>query len=119
MEGVADSTGLDVTAFEDVTAFNLPSPTAHRSLGGDFYAPGVQQKDVAVKLSHDEALVLFEWLSRTDDLTNHFGGIVEDQAEQRALWNLTALLERAMTDPFRPEYSTLVERARARLRDGT
>lgn len=70
-----------------------------------------------VRLSHDEALVLFEWLSRTDELTNDFGDLIEDQAEQRALWNLTCLLERVLVEPFRPEYRDLVERARSRLRD--
>jgi hypothetical protein len=35
-------------------------------------------REVVVKLSRDEALVLFEWLSRTDELTNDFGDPVED-----------------------------------------
>jgi hypothetical protein len=35
-------------------------------------------REVVVKLSRDEALVLFEWLSRTDELTNDFGEPVED-----------------------------------------
>jgi hypothetical protein len=65
----------------------------------------------------DEALVLFEWLSRTDELTSDFGDLVEDQAEQRALWNLTCLLERVLIEPFQPEYQELVEQARSRFRD--
>jgi hypothetical protein len=41
----------------------------------------VDQDEVAIKLSRDEALVLFEWLGRTNELTNCFGDLVEDQAE--------------------------------------
>jgi hypothetical protein len=73
--------------------------------------------EVVIRLSQDEALVLFEWLYRTDDLTNDFGDLVEDQAEQRALWNLTCLLERELVQPLLPEYAELVEQARNRLRD--
>ncbi|MCM0674845.1 hypothetical protein NCC78_09095 [Micromonospora phytophila] len=77
----------------------------------------MDQDEVVVRLSHDEALVLFEWLSRTDELTNDFGDLVEDQAEQRALWNLTCLLERVLVEPVRSEHRELVEQARSRLRD--
>lgn len=66
-----------------------------------------------VRLSHDEALVLFEWLSRTDELTNDFGDLVEDQAEQRALWNLTCLLEWVLVEPFRPRMTHRGRRGRA------
>jgi hypothetical protein len=69
-----------------------------------------------VKLSRDEALVLFEWLSRTEELTNDFGDLVEDRAEQVALWNLSCILERVLVEPFSPEYEELVNRARSRLR---
>ena len=70
-----------------------------------------------MRLTSDEALVLFEWLNRTDGLANGFGDLVEDQAEQRALWNLTCFLERELTEPFLPAYPELIEPARARLRD--
>lgn len=77
----------------------------------------MKEREVVVRLSHDEALVLFEWLSRTDERTSDFADLIEDQAEQRALWNLTALLERELVDPVQAEYRTLVDEARSRLRD--
>ena len=52
---------------------------------------------IDIALTKDEALVLFEFLSRyaeTDRLN------IEDSAEQQALWNLTCLLEKALTEPF-------------------
>jgi len=70
--------------------------------------------EVHLRLTPDEALVLFEFLSRygdTDDLR------VEDQAEQRALWNLCCVLEKELREPFDPDYVKLVQSARDRLRD--
>ncbi|TQJ21942.1 hypothetical protein FBZ33_2175 [Micromonospora sp. A202] len=75
------------------------------------------EDEMVLRLNRDEALVLFEWLYRTDETTNDFADLVEDQAEQRVLWNLTCLLERELVEPFSPQYAELVEQARARLRD--
>jgi hypothetical protein len=80
--------------------------------------PLMGQDEVVLRLSHDEALVLFDWLTRTDERTKAFGDLVEDQAEKRALWNLTALLERVLIEPFSAQYRELVDRARDSLRDG-
>jgi hypothetical protein len=67
-----------------------------------------------IVLSSDEALVLFEWVARF----NASGDAkFEDQAEQRALWNLEAMLESVLTEPLKPEYAKLLDAARARLRD--
>lgn len=76
--------------------------------------PSETQDHVEVRLTPDEALVLFEFLSRysdTDELR------VEDQAEQRALWNLCCLLEKTLVEPFNPDYAELLQSARNRLRD--
>ncbi len=71
---------------------------------------------VRLELTADEALVLFEFLSRYSE-SNSLG--VEDQAEQRALWNLQCLFERQLVEPFRPDYAALLAAARDRLRDST
>lgn len=57
---------------------------------------------------------MFEFISRyseTDQL------IIEDQAEQRALWNLECRLQKILVEPFDPSYRQLVQAARNRLRD--
>lgn len=69
---------------------------------------------VRLELTADEALVLFEFLSQYSD-SNILA--IEDQAEQRALWNLLCLLEKQLVEPFRPDYSQLLQQARDRLRD--
>ena len=69
---------------------------------------------VSLELTHSEALVLFEFLSRFSDkdvLT------LEDQAEERVLWNLCASLESTLVEPLAVNYDELLEQARAAVRD--
>ena len=69
---------------------------------------------VHIDFSDDEALVLFEWLSRQDESrTLEF----DDQAEQRVLWDLLAQLERTLTAPLSPDYRARLANARASVRD--
>jgi hypothetical protein len=70
--------------------------------------------DVSLKLSTDEALVLFEWITRFNQRADT---TFDDQAEQRVLWDLEATLEAALAEPFRGDYRALLEAARARVRD--
>ena len=71
---------------------------------------------VIIQLSRDEALVLFEWLHRCEDE----GRLAHaaHHAEQVALWNLSALLERELVEPFSQNYAKLVVEAQERLADG-
>ena len=41
----------------------------------------------------------------------------EDQAEQRVLWDLEAMLEKALVAPLRADYADLLATARERVRD--
>lgn len=69
---------------------------------------------VQIELTHDEAFVLVAWLHRFDKTGN---ASFEDQAEQRAIWNLEAVLEKAVDEILDPRYDQLLADARARLRD--
>ena len=67
---------------------------------------------VEIKISNDEALVLFEFLSRfsnTDKIT------IEHQAEEIVLWNLTCNLEKLLPEPFFENYSEVLRAAKERL----
>lgn len=69
---------------------------------------------IKIELNSDEALILFEFLSRysdTDTLT------VEDQPEQRVLWNLCCDLEKVLVEPMSTSYRELLGTARSRIRD--
>ncbi len=76
--------------------------------------PSNKPNEIDVSLTPDEALVLFEFLSRYSD-TGELR--IEDQAEQRALWNLCCLLEKELIEPFDPGYAKLLQSARDRVRD--
>lgn len=73
---------------------------------------------VVLRLSKAEAIVLFEWIHRTedDDASLDQLGFV-DQSEQRVLWDLSASLEAVLAEPFVAEYSVILESAREELRD--
>ena len=66
-----------------------------------------------LRLTGDEALVLFEWLTNFNASEGGFA----DQAEQRVLWDLEASLERHLVSPLRDDYSALLAAARERVRD--
>ncbi len=76
--------------------------------------PSNKQNQFDVPLTPDEALVLFDFVSRYSD-TGELR--IEDQAEQRVLWNLCCLLEKELVEPFNPDYMKLLQSARDRLRD--
>lgn len=74
----------------------------------------MSKEEVNIKLTKDEALVLFEFLSRFSDKNKPK---IEHQAEERALWNLACIFEKELVELFEKEYGELLESARERLRD--
>jgi hypothetical protein len=73
----------------------------------------LDDQPVSLALTHDEALVLFELLSRYDD-TERLS--TEDAAEVRTLWRLHGALQKALVTPFLPDYAERLQAARDRLR---
>lgn len=72
--------------------------------------------EVLLRLTSDEALVLFEWLHRCEDEDRVAQPVHE--GERTALFNLSALLERELVEPFQRNYLELVDQARRRLAGG-
>lgn len=70
--------------------------------------------NVTLALTPSEALVLFDWLAR---LNHAADATFADQAEQRVLWDLEAMLESALPAPFSEEYDALLIAARDAVRD--
>lgn len=70
--------------------------------------------DITITLSRNESLVFFEFLSR---YTEEGRLDIQDQAEQRVLWNLQAALESALPEPFAHDYLQHLQRARQSVRD--
>lgn len=74
------------------------------------------QNDIEIKLTADEAWVLFEFTRRYVD-TEKLS--ITDQSEQRALWNLCCVFEKSLHQESELSYTEHVERCRERLRDET
>jgi hypothetical protein len=74
----------------------------------------MEQLPITLTLTQDEALVLFDWVVRYVESGTL---AIEDQAEQRALWNLCATLETQVDVVLAPDYREQVVAARDRLRD--
>lgn len=69
---------------------------------------------ISLPLSLDEAVVLFEFIRRFSDTDTL---AIEDQAEQRALWNLCCVFEKHLNLPMEGNYAEILRMARDRLRD--
>lgn len=72
---------------------------------------------VYLRMTADEALVLFDWVHRNEEADIELGTAgVTDSAERQVLWELSGALEKLLAEPFRANYLELLETARARLR---
>jgi hypothetical protein len=75
---------------------------------------GEEKETVEIKLTKPEAIVLFEFLSRFSERDKLE---ILDQAEERVLWNVCAILERDLAEPFKHEYKEMLLKARNEVRD--
>ncbi|MPZ57727.1 MAG: hypothetical protein GEU91_14765 [Rhizobiales bacterium] len=73
-------------------------------------------ESVEVKLTSDEALVLFEWLAQLDSAV---ASLDANSAEQKVLWKIEAQLERTLVEPLAPNYELLLKEARRRILGAT
>jgi hypothetical protein len=69
---------------------------------------------ITIKLTNEQALVLFEFLRRSDDEDRYW---FADQAEQRVLWDVEAILEKQLVEIFSPGYKQFLNEAREKVRD--
>lgn len=71
---------------------------------------------MTLELSDDEALVLFEWICEIDKREHE---VYSHPAEQRVVWAIEALLEKALVAPLDREYERLLDEARKRVVEDT
>lgn len=71
-------------------------------------------KSVTIELTSEAALVLYDWLTRFNQREET---AFADQAEERVLFDLEALLEKVLVAPLQADYAVLVAQARAHVRD--
>ncbi len=70
---------------------------------------------IRLDFSRDEALVLLDWLSRFNESEN--ASFFEDQAEERILFDLEAMLEKSVNESLDSDYEDQLLQARDRIRD--
>lgn len=75
---------------------------------------GPELAGISLELTRMEALVFFAFLRRYSERERL---AIEDQAEQRVLWDLCVMLESELTEPFSPDYGKLLAQARDSVRD--
>jgi hypothetical protein len=75
----------------------------------------IENEEITIRFSKEQALVLFEFLSRFND-TEH-KEIFQDQSEQKVLWLIEGQLEKTLVEPFMPNYQEIVKEARNKMRD--
>lgn len=66
-----------------------------------------------IKLSQDEALILYDWLNKIAKDENIF----TDIAERQVLWRVEAQLDQDLDEAFLSSYIELVEKAKDRIRE--
>lgn len=72
---------------------------------------------VALELTKDEAIILFDFLSRFNQ-TDH-ADIFEDEAEKIVLWNVETVLENTLVEPFMSDYDDIIKRTRKKFGNRT
>jgi hypothetical protein len=74
----------------------------------------MRAKRVKIELTSDAALVLYDWLTRFNQRADID---LADQAEERVLFDLEAILEKALVAPLQSDYADLLVQARSHVRD--
>lgn len=80
----------------------------------------MDSEKVQIELTGEEAVVLLEFLTRLNARRENPRLVTfEDQAEERVLWDVEAVLEKSIPPDlaFAPNYQEMVRVARARVRD--
>ena len=73
-----------------------------------------EKSDVRISLSKNEALVLFDWLTRfNESIENGF----HHQAEERVLWDLESVLEKTLNSVLSKDFERQLSKAREQLKD--
>lgn len=72
-----------------------------------------ESKDIVIlKLSNDQALVLFEWLTKQDERGTF---TFDHKSERQVMWAIQGQLEKSLTEPFADDYLTKLAEARAKI----
>lgn len=74
-----------------------------------------ENKNITITFSEEEALVLLDWLHNFNE--EEHPTLFQDQAEQRILWDIEAVLEKVVSVTFDSNYQDILSKARRKIRD--
>jgi len=75
----------------------------------------MSKNEVKISLTKQEAIILFELLSRYSDSDKDNELQVLDNAERNSLWRLHGYFEKELSEPFLPNYLDILKAAKASL----
>ena len=81
------------------------------------YLDRVNEEPVVIKLTHDQAFVLSDWLYEVVMQSDKLDAIVPDRAVWSAIYAIYGTLEKSLVEIFMPDYAGRLEQARQRLLD--
>ena len=70
---------------------------------------------INIELTKEEGIVLLEFLTRFNEIER--SNLIEDQAEQRVLWDVECILEKQLIGPLTSNYQEILQNAREQVRD--
>ena len=76
----------------------------------------MDNESLKIEITKNEALVLFEFLSRYSD-TDILS--IKHAGEKQALLNLACTFEKTLPEPFSSDYKKTLESARQKIQDGS
>jgi predicted DNA-binding transcriptional regulator YafY len=71
--------------------------------------------EITLKLTKQEALVLFEWLAKLEAMGTT---VFQHPSEEKVLWKLQGQLESTLQEPFAANYADIVAEARKTVESG-
>lgn len=74
---------------------------------------------MTIKLTHDQAFVLSDWLDEVMMRSDKLKSIVPDRAVWSGIYTISGTLETTLTEIFMPDYAGRLDQARQRLLDAT
>lgn len=83
----------------------------------------IVNKKISLNLNIDEAMVLFEWVVKYNQMTKNMNDkALEDKginhnSEMKILWDLESCLETVLEQPFNENYKDLLNQARISIEE--
>ncbi|MFJ6432132.1 hypothetical protein [Streptomyces sp. NPDC091416] len=77
----------------------------------------MDEEPVTIKLTHDQAFVLSDWLHEVMMRSDKLDAIVPDRAVWSGICTISGTLETGLAEIFMPDYEGRLEQARQRLLD--